>query len=276
MPPESVISRRAWCLLAGAAAGGAPVRSTQAQPTALRVGGTGAALVGMRLLAPLLERDGITVQIVSHLGTAGGIRAVSGRAVDVALASRPPLPAEQPQMLREYRYARTRLVFATHAATSADSLSHDQAVAMLSGQWTHWPGGERVRASRRPDQDSDTMTLSLLSPAMAEAVTVLQHRLGVVTAASDHDQAEALERLPGTIGVLAESLILGERRALKILVLRDPPEDAARWPMLKNLHVVTRVDARPAVDRFLDRLGSAEAADILSANGHVMQQAAPR
>jgi phosphate transport system substrate-binding protein len=272
MPADPALSRRALCLLA-AAAGGAAIPSVQAQPAALRVGGTGAALGGMRLLAPLLARDGITVQIVPNLGTAGGLRAVSAGVVDVAITSRPPAPGEQARPLREHRYARSRLVFATHAATSADSLTHDQAVAMLSGQWTHWPGGERVRASRRPDQDSDTVTLSMLSPAMAEAVTVLQHRRGVVTAGSDHDQAEALEQLPGTLGVLAESLILGERRALKILVLQDPPADPARWPMVKNLHVVTRIDARSEVGVFLDRLGSEDAAEILAA---IIQQAAPR
>lgn len=270
MPPASPIPRRAGCLLAIATLAKPFIGRAQAADHQIRVGGTGAALGGITLLGPLVAEHQMTVQTVMHLGTLGGIRAVRANRVDVGVVARTPTAEEAQGLLRSAIYAQTPLVFATHPETSADSIGLAEAIAMIGGTMSHWPGGERVRISRRPDQDGDTRILASMSPAMAQAVVALQRREGITTAPSDHDHAEALEQHRGSLGIAAHSLILSESRALKVLPLRDPPPPPGRWPILKELHAVTRLDAPPHVQAFLRLLSGQEAARILTAHGHVM------
>lgn len=239
--------------------------------TTLRFGGTGAALGGVNLLTPMLAEIGIALHKVRNLGTSGGIRAVHAGAVDVSVSARQLVPQEEQGGLRSTLYATSEHVFATHPATQADSLSLEEVVEKVAGRVTQWPGGARVRLSRRPDQDGDTALMSSLSPAMAAAVVLMQRRPGLVTAATDHEQAEALETAPGTLGALSLSMIMSERRLLKVLPLRDPPADT--WPVFKRFFLVTRIDPSPAVLRFVAVLRSEPAARILATHGHVIPAA---
>lgn len=265
----SALPRRSFLALAGSALA-TPAIHAQGLAT-LRFGGTGAALGGIYLLNPMLAEVGVALHKVRNLGTPGGIRAVRAGAVDVSISARPTVADEEQAGLRSTLYARSAQVFATHMATPAESLSVHEAVEKVAGRMTQWPGGSRVRMSRRPDQDSDTALLSSLSPAMAAAVVLMQRRPGLVTAATDHEQAEALEVAPGTLGTLALSMIMSERRPLKVLPLRDPAAD--NWPLLKRFYLVTRVDSSPAVLRFVAMLRSEPAARILASHGHIIPAA---
>lgn len=274
MLPLAPLCRRTCWLLGGAALAKPFIGSARASDRQIRVGGTGAALGGIGLLGPLVAQDQMTLRIILHLGTLGGIRAVRTNRVDVAVAARAPSAEEAQGMLRSTIYARTPLVFATHPATSADSIGLAEAVGMIGGMIGHWPGGERVRISRRPDRDGDTQLLASVSPAMAQAVVALQHRDGIATAASDHDQVEALELNRGSLGIAALAQIVSESRALKVLPLRDPPPPPGRWPIMKELHVITRVDAPPHVQAFLAAMLGEDAARILTGHGHIPQAGA--
>lgn len=269
MLSTSDLPRRTFLALAGSALATPAIHAEGL--TTLRFGGTGSALGGIYLLAPLLAEVGIAVHKVRNLGTGGGIRAVRAGAVDFSVSARQLVAEENQAGLRGTLYARSQQIFATHAATPAESLSLEEAVEMVAGRVTQWPGGVRVRLSRRPDQDGDTDLMSSLSPAMAAAVIAMQRRPGLVTSATDHEQAEALESAPGTLGGLSLSLIMSERRPLKVLPLRDPPANA--WPLLKSFVLVTRADSGPAVHRFAALLRSTPAARILAAHGHIIAEA---
>lgn len=268
MPRHRLPTRRACLPLGAGALSLAVIGRVAASGLAIRVGGSGAGLAGLMLLESLERERDVALRKVPGLGTAGGIRAVRAGQLDVAISARAPSPAESQDSLRWAEYARTPVVFATHPGTAAESLGLEEVVGMIGGAVTHWPDGLTIRLSRRPDQDSDTAILASLSPAMAQAVAGLQRRPGVPTAGTDHDQAEALEAMAGTLGVLSLSLILSERRELKPLPLRDGPPSA----MLKSLFVVTRRDPPPHVEAFLRLLRGEQAGRILAAHGHMPQR----
>ncbi len=230
----------------------------------IRIGGSGAGFSGLMLLGPIAAEQGVILQAVTGLGTLGGIRAVRAGQLDIAVSARAASPAESQNSLRAVEYARTPVVFATHPDTAAQSLGLREAIGMIDGTITHWPDGMLVRVSRRPDLDGDTRILASLSPDMAAAVAAMQRRAGVFAAGTDHDQAEALEAQPGTLGVLSLSLILCESRRLKTLPLREPPPS----PMLKSLFAVTRADAPPKTEAFLGLIWSEDARRILAAHGN--------
>ena len=240
----------------------------------LRIGGTGAALGGLQLLGDTLAALGFCpgVRTIRDLGTTGGIRAVAAGAIDLSAAARPLTDEERALGLRDHLYATTPLVFATHPATPMEALTQDQAVAIIGGAMREWLDGTPVRLSRRPSRDGDTLILAGLSARMAEAVAILQQREGLSTAASDHDQAAALEAARGSFGIIPLSLVRTERRRLYVPWLDGYAPDGPNWPMQKPLYAVTRAAPAPAVQTFLESLFSPGTAALLSARGHVMPE----
>ena len=82
----------------------------------LKIGGTGAALGTMRILADELVRlrPDISVEIPNNLGSVGGIKAVLAGALDIALSSRQLKPKERDKGARATHYATTPFVLVTH------------------------------------------------------------------------------------------------------------------------------------------------------------------
>lgn len=258
--------RKALCLAAAGLASPA-----LALPVLLRVGGTGAALGGIDLLAPALrDGPGLALETVRLLGTMGGLRGVAAGRLEASVSSRPVNAAEQASGLRSRLYATTPLAFATRQDNTADRMSLSQAEAMFTGALTTWPDGTPARVSRRPLLDSDTTLMSGLSPSMAAAVAQLQRRPGIPTAASDHDQAEALRASRGSFGTLGLSMMMTEIKGLKPIQIEEWPVEIGDWPIQKGFHVVTRVQSDPWVEDFLTFLFSAQAAHILVRHGHHM------
>ena len=78
----------------------------------LKIGGTGAALGTMRILADqfVRKRPDISVVIPDSLGSGGGIKAVLAGALDIALSSRQLKPKEQNAGAKATQYATTPFV----------------------------------------------------------------------------------------------------------------------------------------------------------------------
>lgn len=243
-----------------------------AATTMLRIGGSGAGLGGLQMLGDALSIAGAGpgVQTVRNLGSDGGIRALSIGATDFAISNRPLHAAERDIGLRAQLYAVTPLVFATHLGTQADDITLDRAVAMIGGGVTAWLDGMPVRVSRRPVLDTDTSILAALSPEMAAAVSKLHRRPGLITAASDHDQARALEVAKGSFGIIALALVRTEQRPLTVLRLDGRSPDTKDWPMRKPLHIVYRDPLTSAAQVFLEHLFSDRAVALLGPRGHIM------
>lgn len=245
-----------------------------ALPVLVRVGGTGAALGGLDLLAPALRAGpGLNLETVRLLGTAGGVRGVASGRLEASVSSWPLTEAKRAAGLRDRLYATTPLAFATRRDNPAQGMSLPHAEAMIAGEVTSWPDGTPLRMSRRPTQDSDTLLLAGLSPSMEVAVGHLQRRPGIPTAASDNDQADALRASRGSFGVLGLSMMMTEARELKPLIIEGWPVEIADWPIHKQFHLVTRERTDPWVEDFVTFLFSEEASRLLAPHGHVMQRA---
>jgi len=82
----------------------------------LRIGGTGAALGTMQLLGEVFgaRHPDIRIKIVPNLGSAGGIQAAAGGAIDLAVTSRPLKQDELKLGTSELEYGRTPFVFAVN------------------------------------------------------------------------------------------------------------------------------------------------------------------
>lgn len=246
-----------------------------AQAETIRIAGTGVALGGMRLLGTSYMKDhpDTEIEVLPSLGSSGGIKALLAGAVDIAVSSRALKDEERTSGAEDRLYARTPLAVVTSLDTNVSGVTTAELEAIYSGETTRWPDGTIIRLVLRPASETDTQLLRELSPGMDRAVDVAFKRPGLVSATNDQDNAEALERLPGAIGLVAIGQIATEERRLKILSLDGiMPTSAlsaqADYGFVKDLYVVTRPDATEPAQQFIAFVGSREGQAILADTGH--------
>lgn len=276
MVPQSRRNLLRLCAAAGLSAASLAMPAVAGEAAPIRIGGTGASLGGIKLLAEAFSRrrGAVPVSVVSGLGTQGSLRAVAGGALDLAVAARATNAEEQAAGLRSTLYATTPFGFATHRDTAVEAISLREIIAILGGTMTTWPNGTPIRVVRRPASDSDTHLIAAISPEMHEAVATSFRRPGLVTAATDHDNLEALEVVAGTFGTASLSHILTERRNVRLLTLdgHAPTVEAvaaSRYPLVKSFYVTRRQALSPAAADFAAFMMSPEAATLLRGHGHL-------
>ena len=251
------------------------VLCSAANAETLRIGGTGVALGGMTLLGDAFQKQnpGTTIEVLPSLGSSGGVKALIAGAIDLSVTSRPLKDAEHAKGARARLYATTPLAIVTSSRTEAETISTTELARMYAGEVTHWPSGQPVRLILRPTSETDTQILRGLSDALSRAIDTALKRPGLVMAASDQENAQALERLEGSLGAVALGQIATEGRQLKVLVhdgvLPMPGGLSAHGAIFtKSLYIVTTEHPSSLASRFLEFVHSAEARSILTSHDH--------
>ncbi|WP_206454141.1 substrate-binding domain-containing protein [Aurantimonas marina] len=246
-----------------------------AQAETVRIGGTGGALGGMRLLGAsfMKEHPATQIEVLPSLGSSGGIKALLAGAVDIAVSSRALKDEERTAGATSRLYARTPLAVVTSPDAPIAEITPGELAAIYAGETTRWPDGTIIRLVLRPASETDIQLLRQLSPGMERAVDVAFGRPGLVSATNDQDNAEALERLPGAIGLIAIGQIATEGRRLKVLSLDGVMPTAvlaaqADYDFVKDLHLVTKSDTTTPAMAFVAFVNSAEGQNILANTGH--------
>lgn len=241
----------------------------------LRIGGTGVALGGMSRLGAAFEElhPDAQVEVFPSLGSSGGVKALLAGAIDIGLSARALQEAEQEAGASARVYASTPLAVVTSFDTDVDGVTMQDLEAVYSGAMTHWPDGSPIRLIVRPASETDTQLLRTLSAEMAAAVDASLERPGLVSATNDQENAELLEDLPGSIGLVALGQIAAEGRRLKVLTL-DGEMPAVGQPFdpktsfAKTLYLVSKSEMNPLATAFIKFVFSAEGREILAATDH--------
>jgi len=244
--------------------------------THLRIGGTGMALATIREIGSAFtaaNRD-VAVDVLPSLGTGGGLNAAAAGAIELALSARALNEAERAKGLHAMAYARTPVAFAANSDAGTREITLVQVVQILRGELLNWPNGKAIRLIRREPSDADWSMLRALSPDMTDAIKIALERPGLLTVATDQENADAIERLPGAVGAMSLGQIRAESRNVVPLTLDSVPptiEDlaAGRYKLSRTLYVVWR--DKPGVDTaaFIAFLATPPAKDILARLGHI-------
>jgi phosphate transport system substrate-binding protein len=250
-------------------------RAPAGEAALLRIGGTGMALATMRQIGAefVATQPDVAIKVLPSLGTGGGLAAVADTAIGIALSARALNDAERGKGLRSLAYARTPIAFASSHRGMPD-VTLSQVAAILTGSMLAWPDGTPIRLVRRDPSDADWTLLRGLSADMAAAVTVALGRVGLLTVATDQDNADALERLTGSFGMMSLGQVRAENRKVVLLNLDDEaPEVAAisagRYRLSRTLYVVWRDPPTPQVAGFLTFLRSQWTSELLIRLGHI-------
>jgi len=248
--------------------------SRSAAAEMIRISGTGGAMETMRILGEAFGKNnpGIRVEIMPGMGSSGSIKAVLAGRLEIGLSGRTLNGEERDQGVVETRYAKTPFVFAVNRTLKITGLTLEGVAGIYAGK-RDWEGGKRIRLVLRSPGDSDVPVLKGMSPAMSAAVDIALRRKGMIVATTDHDAADAIETVPGAFGGTTLSLVVSEKRALRVLAL-DGVVPSVRtmadrsYPYSKTFFMVTRKNPPVAVQRFIDFVRSPAGSAILSKNGH--------
>lgn len=217
-------------------------------------------------------RPDIDLKYVPNLGSGGAIKALQAGSLEIALSARHLKDNEQP--LRSEELGRTPLALATAHATALADISMDMLEQALDGRLIAWPGGSPLRLVVRPESDAETIYLRAMSPRIDAAVNAARKRPGMHVAFTDQDAADALEKIPGALGLTTQALVVSEQRKLKLLSLGGKQPSVAalangQYAYFKPVFAVTQVTPPEAVLAFLSFVKSRNGARILSVNAYL-------
>lgn len=247
--------------------------SRHAAAETIRISGTGGAIGTMRILGEAFRKTNpeIRVEILPGMGSSGGVKAVLAGRLDIGLSGRALSGAERAQGVVETGYARTPFVFAVNKSLEMTGLTLKGVADIYKGN-RDWENGHRIRLVLRPVEDSDTPVLRGMSPAMSAAIDIALRREGMIVAMTDHEAVDVIEHVPGAFGATTLSLLVSEKRAVRILSL-DGIAPSVRtlsdrsYPHSKTFFMVTRNNPADSVRRFIDFVRSPQGSAILAENG---------
>lgn len=248
---------------------------SHARADEIKIGGTGAGLATMRLLADAFVKthSDTRIDILPSLGSSGGIKAVAAGVIQLAVSSRDLTDAERQQDLIAVEYGRTPFVFAVSVKNRTSGLTLPQLADIYSGRTVQWPDGVRIRLVLRPIHDADSEMIGSMSLAMAEAKKQAESRPGMLFAVTDQDTQDNIEKIPGALGGTSLGQIVAEQRQIKALALdgiQPSPQNLANgsYRYAKVMFLVTSPKTPPAAQRFVDFARSPAGREILQRTGY--------
>ena len=246
---------------------GAPVAADT-----LRMGGVGAAT---KLLPHLFAAYGHDeLDVIPSLGTGGGLRALADGLLDVAVAGRPLEPQELAKGMTQAAAIRTPYGLITSHKTPV-SLKSAEIAEIYKAPKATWPDGTPIRIILRPKSDSDTAVLGGMFPNMTAAIEAARQHREVPLAATDQDNAEMAEQMPGSLAGATFTQIKVEKRRVRFVSIDgiEPSlENFERgvYPFAKTLYFVLPPTKNPAAERFLTFLHSPAGETALRAAGSIL------
>lgn len=242
----------------------------------VRVSGTGSGTGGMRLLAQafMQANPAVRIDVQPALGSTGGISALMAGQIELAVSNRPPKLAELATLpLLSIEYARTPFVVAVHKDLGVSALTSAQLAALFAEGAATFPNGKRARPVLRLSDDTDTALLKSFGPAVAAAVDAALTRRGMLTADTDSEAADLVERTSGAFAGSTLALIESEKRPLIGLAIDGQGPTVAAladgsYPYFKPLYLIVNPQAALDTKRFAVFVQSAPGRALLRAHGH--------
>lgn len=251
-----------------------PVTASPAE--ILKVGGTGSALATIRAIADIFEKEnpGVTVQLLPSLGSTGGIKAVLKGAIDVAVSGRELNESEIKGGAKEVIYAKSPFVFVTNK-NNVSNITSKEIVRIYEGSKTTWPDKKRIRIVLRPQKDTSTVILMGISSEIKGAVEKTHKQPGILTAITDQECAETLNKTPDSFGTLTLDQIISEKLSLNVLSLDGikPTVKAlanGSYKVYKPYYIVTTDKTSGTAKKFISYIFSARGGKILEINGYLV------
>lgn len=242
----------------------------------LNIGGTGAALGTMRILAAAYgaAHPDVQVEVAESLGSGGGIRATLAGAIDIGLSSRPLKPAELEKGAREIAYAKSPFVLVTNKTRNDVDVSSNRIVDIFSGVRTTWQDGNQVRIILRPKDDTDFKMLKKSFSGMGAALAKALARPSIPIAYTDQEAMDLAESIEGSLTTATYAAVLAENRLLSPLAIDGVAPSlenltSGSYKISKTMRFVLGSNVSDAAQDFIRFVGSPVGNEILRRTGNL-------
>jgi phosphate transport system substrate-binding protein len=246
----------------------------------LRIGGTGMGLRAMERLGEQFSRSNkeIAVQVLPSLGTSGGLNAVRGGAIDIALAARLLTPSEQEKGLTQAICVTTALVFATSKRETPDvyqGMSSAWLAALYADPRPVWPDQTPLKIILRAQSGSEVPYLIGRIPDLAPAFELAYKRGGLPIGATDQENADLAVKTRGSLAITTLLQIQAENLALVALPFNgiDPTADTiadGSYSLPLPMCLVLPKTPSSAAARFVAHMKTPNGAALLRRFGAIM------
>ena len=241
----------------------------------IAVGGTGGATEPMRLIGARYAASGADtpIDVVPGLGSGGAISAAADGVIQLAVSGRPLTAAETARGLTTAFVICTPYVLASSHPEPA-SLDRTAVAGIYARNAPLWPDGQPIRIVLRPKGESDNDVLFRSFPGVEEAVGKARQRDSVPVAATDQENADMAEHIPGSLVGSTYAQMITERRSLRMVAIDGVAPGIAAYenglyPFGKHLHVIAARDPSPALTRLLAFMRSPDGLAALRESGLV-------
>lgn len=242
----------------------------------LVIGGTGSGLAIIRKLGDAFaaSHHGAVLFVPPSLGSGGGIKALAAGKLDLSISARALKPKEKVLGLKELLFVDTPVVFASRELNGQENITLKYLEKAYAGQMPSWPNGERLRIILRPQGESDTKILKSLSAQMAANLDHIYDNRNIHVAARDQDNAQALSKVPGSLGLISLGQLMAEHWKMSVLTYEGvtPSPDAlasGEYPLIKTLRLIAPDAPSLQANKFLEFLTGTEAQKILRTHGYL-------
>lgn len=170
-------------------------------------------------------------------------------------------------------FVRTPLVFVTSHPKPNGLISSDipEIFASLNPKWQD---GTPLKIIIRTKVDSDTVLVGWSMPGIAAAIERARARADVPVAATDQDNVNIAQRLPGSLTIAGYGQVIAEKCDLRLVSIDGVAPSFATladgtYPYEKKFYLVFAADRRAGAEQLLRFLRSPEAGKILLAIGYL-------
>ena len=250
----------AICAVATLLAGTLSAAPANAAET-LRAGGTGAATELLRQVgAEFTAASGVKIDVIPSLGSSGALRALVDGKLDIAVSARPLKADESAAGLRQVAVFQTAFVLAT-SHRNPNGLRAVDVPEIFAAEKPTWADGTPIRIILRPRSEADTVLFGTLFDGMDVVIETARRRAEVPTAATDQDNADLAERIPGSLTGTTVVQLVTERRRLQIVPI-DGVEptlanlESGAYRFVKKLYFIAGAKSGPEISRFVEFLRS--------------------
>jgi phosphate transport system substrate-binding protein len=251
--------------------------SATAAETLIQAAGTGSATPLIEELAKAYGRKAPGIQIkvlMPPMGSSAAVRAVMAGAIDLAFSGKPLGGSEKDKGGQDIELGATPFLIVTREVGRMDNVNSERLAEIYSGQVTAWPDGSTIRLELRSPQESDTLLLRALSPAMDKAMGLALSRSGFPVAANDLDNVALLEKTPGSLGMSSLALLTGLKSDLHPVPLNGVAPTLSNlekglYPHDKPLYLVLGPHVSDAARGFVEFARSAEGRKVLAKQGYI-------
>lgn len=241
-----------------------------AADSVIRVGGSGTCTGVMKHLASEFEKrnPGVRITMAPSLGSSGGIKALLGGSLDIALSARPLKDNEKTTGAATVFSGRSPFAFMVNKNVPLTGVTTKELESIYGLQKQSWQDGSAIRLILRPDGDSDTKIVQAISPELSQAYKSALSQPGMQIALTDQDSDKSIVRTPGAIGGTTLAQHLTDKLDGKLLAFNSfkPTLKGLKegsYPLYKKqIVIVIPSKTNPATTKFISFINSQQAARI--------------